>query len=309
MPPKGWLDVLWRTSKRASSDNIGLLAAGVAFYWLLSLVPGITAAVAITGLFLDPGVLIATSDIVTCMLPDGASEIVLGQLRDVAGADSTSLSFAALIALALSVYSASRAMSNLIISLNIVYEERETRGMIALFLRGIVLTVGVTAGLILSLIVVAALPAVAAWLEFTLATQIVLFLRWPVLFLLGTAGIATLYRFGPNRRPAKLRWLTPGALVACCLWVAGSYGFSFYVQSFGSYNETFGALGGVIVLLTWLWLSAYIVILGALLDAETEAQTRKDTTQGPDRPMGQRGAVKADTLGPSFNKVQKGFAK
>jgi membrane protein len=133
--------------------------------------------------------------------------------------------------------------------------------------------------------------------DYGIIDDVVMFLRWPFLFLMGAAGIAVLYRLGPDRRSAKWRWLTPGAFVACALWVAGSYGFSLYVQSFGSYNETFGALGGVIILLTWLWLSAFIVLLGALLDAELEAQTKRDSTVGEDRPIGQRGAVKADTVG------------
>ena len=116
-------------------------------------------------------------------------------------------------------------------------------------------------------------------------------------------GIALLYRFAPDRRRAKWRWLTPGAVLACLMWVGGSIAFSRYVQHFGNYNETFGALGGVIILLTWMWLSAFIILLGAQIDAELEAQTARDSTVGQDDPMGERGAVKADTLGPTTNEI------
>lgn len=297
IPTRGWLDVGRRMWSRQADANLGLIAAGIAFYGLLSLFPGLTAAVAFAGLVYDPSILIENSQTFAVMLPDAAREIITDQLREVLGADGKSLGIAALFALALAVYSASRAVSNFIVGLNVVYEESETRGFFRLVLLQLALTVALIAGLLLAVFIVAALPAIAAWFGQWLLEDIVLLLRWPVLFVIGAFGIALLYRFAPDRRYAKWRWLTPGATVACLLWVAGSFGFSGYVQSFGQYNETFGALGGVIILLTWLWLSAFIVLLGALLDAETEAQTARDSTVGPDRPMGERGAVKADQLG------------
>lgn len=298
IPAKGWLDIGRRVVTRQSDAHLGLLAAGVAFYGLLSLFPGITAAVAIVGLVLDPSVILQNSQSLAALLPESAREIVMGQLREVTGADSASLSFAALFAVLLALYSASKAVASLISGLNVVYEEDEDRGFITLTLLKMGMTLGLIGGLLLGVIVVAALPAIASWFGAAFLSDLIMYLRWPVLFVIAGAGIACLYRYGPDRRAAKWRWLTPGAGLACLLWVAGSFGFSLYVQSFGTYNETFGALGGVIVLLTWLWLSAFIVLLGALLDAELEAQTARDSTIGPSRPMGERGAVKADTLAP-----------
>lgn len=298
IPWKGILDVLVRMWHKQAELNLGLIAAGIAFYGLLSLFPGITAAVAFAGTFLQPGMLIENSAEITAMLPEAAEDIVMGQLQDVANADSSTLSFAALFSLGIALYSASKAVANFIAGLNFIYEEKERRNFFILKALTVVLTVILIFGLLVAVIVVAAIPVIASIFgDYGIIDDLVMFLRWPFLFLMGAFGIAVLYRLGPSRRSAKWRWLTPGAFIACALWVAGSYGFSLYVQSFGSYNETFGALGGVIILLTWLWLSAFIVLLGALLDAELEAQTKRDSTVGEDRPMGERGAVKADTLG------------
>ena len=301
IPMKGVLDVLVRMWHKQTHLNLGLIAAGIAFYGLLSLFPGITAAVAFAGTFLNPEMLVQNTEDITAILPEAAETIIMGQLRDVANADSSTLSFAALFSLAIALYSASKAVANFISGLNVIYEEKETRNFFLVKGLTILLTVFLIVGLLIAVIVVAAIPVIAAILgDFGIVDDLVMLLRWPFLFIMGALGIAVLYRLGPNRRSAKWRWLTPGAFFACALWVAGSFGFSLYVQSFGSYNETFGALGGVIILLTWLWLSAFIVLLGALLDAELEAQTKGDSTVGDDRPMGERGAVKADTLGASI---------
>lgn len=298
IPLRGLFDVAMRMWHKQASQNLGLIAAGIAFYGLLSLFPGITAAMAFAGTFLQPDMLVENSSEITAMLPQAAEQIVMGQLRDVADADRSTLSFTALLGVAIALYSASKAVANFIAGLNVIYDEKETRNFFKVKALTIFLTFVLIIGLIVAVILVAALPVVASiFASDGFLDDLVMFLRWPVLFLMGATGIAILYRLGPSRRAAKWRWLTPGALTACALWVAGSYGFSLYVQSFGSYNETFGALGGVIILLTWLWLSAFIVLLGALLDAELEAQTRIDSTVGADRPIGARGAVKADTLG------------
>jgi membrane protein len=299
---RGVLDVLVRMWHKQAHLNLGLIAAGIAFYGLLSLFPGITAAVAFAGTFLNPEMLVENSEEIAAMLPEAAKTIVMGQLRDVANADSSTLSFAALFSLAIALYSASKAVANFIAGLNVIYQEKETRNFFLVKALTIVLTAFLIIGLLIAIIVVAAIPVVAAIFgDYGIIDDLVMFLRWPFLFLMGAFWIAVLYRLGPNRRSARWRWLTPGAFVACALWVSGSFGFSLYVQSFGSYNETFGALGGVIILLTWLWLSAFIVLLGALLDAELEAQTKRDSTVGDDRPIGERGAVKADTVGASID--------
>lgn len=298
IPATGWTDVAFRIWHRLGALNLGLLAAGVAFYGLLSLFPAITAGVAIVGLVLDPATVVEQSEWLISVLPAAAGTLIESQLMEVAGAERGSLGFAALFALGLALWSSSNAMGSLVQGLNVIYDEGNTRGFLHTRVLIIGLTLALILGLTLAVVIVAAIPTALALIGAGPAiTQAALLLRWPLMFLLGVAGIAALYRYGPDRRQAKWRWLTPGAVLGCALWVAGTVGFSAYVQSFGNYNETFGALAGVIVLLTWLWLSAFIVLLGAQLDAELEAQTARDSTVGPDRPMGERGAVKADTLG------------
>jgi len=146
--------------------------------------------------------------------------------------------------------------------------------------------------------VIAGIPAIIAWVGLdALSGRLIVILRWPLLFVVAVIGLAALYRYAPSRHNAQWRWVSPGSLLATSLWVIGSIGFSQYIARFGNYNETYGSLGAVIVLLMWLWLSAFILLLGAQINAESEHQTAKDTTRGPPRPMGERGAYVADTLG------------
>jgi membrane protein len=121
--------------------------------------------------------------------------------------------------------------------------------------------------------------------------------RWPLLALFAIFGLAVVYRYGPSRATPRWQWVSAGAVFATILWIAASIAFSIYVRNFGSYNETYGALGGVIILLTWLWVSAFVVLLGAEVNSEAEYQTKRDSTTGAPRPQGKRGAVKADTTG------------
>jgi len=307
MPRAGWLDIANRIFVRLGTLHTGLLAAGVAFYGLLSLFPAITAGVALLGLVFDPVVLIDRSRWLLDPLPPAAARLIEGQLAEVAGAAGGSLGLAALVSLAVALWLASNAMGSLVEGLNVIYEEVEERGFLRIRLIVTGLTLAMIFGLALAVTIVAAIPAALAFMGADRAlADAALVLRWPLMFGLGVAGIAALYRYGPDRRPARWRWVTPGAVLGCALWVAGTYGFSQYVQSFADYNETFGTLAGVIVLLTWLWLSAFAVLFGAQIDAEIEAQTARDSTIGPDRPMGERGAVKADTLGKTREEIGAG---
>ena len=298
---KGWLDIGWRVYTRVTQHSLGLIAAGIACYGLLSLFPAITASVAIVGLLYGPLLLLDDSRFLLAALPDAAADMISKQLLEVAGADAEPLGWTAAIALALALWSASKAVASLIQGLNIINNESETRGFISLKAVTVALTLALLVVLALSILVVAAIPAALAFLGAgDRLGDLALAVRWPVMFGIGVVSLAVMYRYGPSRRAADWRWLSLGALLGCALWVAGSYGFSLYVESFGAYNRTFGALAGVVIMLTWLWLSAFVVLLGALLDAELEAQTKRDTTVGPTRPMGARGAYKADTIGEQF---------
>jgi membrane protein len=189
-------------------------------------------------------------------------------------------------------------MGSLMEGMNVAYDEQEERGFIRLKLETLGLTLFLIFGLLTCMTVMTATPVLLQMLDLgamaeTLSTLVII----AALFVLTLIGLAVLYRYGPSRDTPEIKWSSPGALAACVLWIVGSAGFAFYVANFGSYNESFGALGGVVILLMWLWISAYVIILGAELNAEMEAQTRHDTTVGDNMPMGERDAQKADRLG------------
>ena len=302
VPKSGWLDILARCWVRLWSLHIGLVSAGIAFFGVLALVPAISAAVALVGLVFDPVIFAERSQWLLTMFPPSAADLMASQLDDIAGTTEESLTFAALISLGVALWLASNATDSLVQGLAMIYEEQETRHFIKLRLIIIGLTIALIVGFCLTLLIIAAVPTIAERVSpDPLMNDVVRVLRWPLIFLIAVTGVAALFRYGPDRREARWRWLSPGALLGCAVWVAGTFGFSYYVQTFGSYNEVFGTLAGVIVLLTWFWMSAFIVLLAALLDAEIEAQTAEDSTVGPDRPMGLRGATKADTLGKARN--------
>jgi len=298
VPRSGWLDILARCWVRLGLLHIGLVSAGIAFFGVLALVPAISAAVAMVGLVYDPVMFAERSQWLLTMLPPAAANLMASQLNEIAGTTEESLTFAALFSVGVALWLASNATDSLVQGLAMIYEEQETRGFIKLRLIIIGLTIALIAGFCLTLLIIAAVPTIAERVSpDPLMNDVVRVLRWPLIFMIAVSGVAALFRYGPDRRKARWRWLSPGALLGCSLWVAGTFGFSYYVQTFGRYNEVFGTLAGVIVLLTWFWMSAFIVLLAALLDAEIEAQTVEDSTVGKDRPMGMRGATKADTLG------------
>lgn len=293
----GWWAVLKRVKSEMDEDEVGLISAGIAFYGLLALFPAITAVVAIAGLVTEPAILVRHADTLAAALPEEAAEIIIGQMEAVAGSRDGGLGLAVFFGILVAIYSASKGIDNIMRGLNVAYDEDETRGFIQRKLQVLGLTLVVLFGLLLVISLMAVVPVTLAFVEgIPLLEAFVVWGRWPLLFLVGVAGFMTLYRYGPSREDAEWKWLAPGALTGCALWVGATLGFGLYVRYFGSYNETFGTLAGVVMLLMWLWITAYVLLFGAELDAELEAQTRHDTTTGADEPMGQRGAVKADTV-------------
>ena len=298
IPMKGWKDILLRVKDELSKDHVGLVAAGIAFYALLAIFPGIAAVMAIAGLVVEPSIVSEQLDALAAVLPAQAADIIIGQAQEVAGGEQAGLGLAAVIGILLSLWSASAAMSSTMEGLNVAYDEDETRGFFTRTFLRLALTLGVIIGLFLTVAVIVVLPVVLAFFPLgNLADTVVTIVRWPIVAAIAIFGLAILYRYGPSRDNPEWKWVTPGAILAVILWLVASVAFAIYVRNFGSYQETFGTLGGVIILLTWLWISSYIVLLGAEVDSEMEAQTRHDTTVGKREPMGQRDAVKADNLG------------
>jgi membrane protein len=299
IPARGWMEVLKRVWKESSDDNLGLVAAGVAFYGMLAIFPAIAAVVSIWGVFADPVSVQAQISSVLSVLPPDAAQILKDQVTSVARGENGALTIAALVSLGITLYSSAKGTNAIINGLNVAYEEKERRPWWKLLLTSLGLTLAAILVAIVALSLVAVLPAVLEMLGLGSAGETLInVLRWPFLGLCVAGYLAVLYRFAPSRDKPKWRWTTPGALGATVLWLVGSGLFSLYVGQFGNYNETYGTLGAVVVLLTWLWLSSYVVLLGAELDAELENQTGRDTTTGPEKPMGQRGAFVADNPPP-----------
>ena len=298
IPARGWRDIAFRVKDEISEDHIGLIAAGVAFYALLALFPAITAMVAISGLLVDPNQIIRQLEGFASLVPKDVLAIIIDQATAVAESRTGGLGLAAIGGILLALYSASKGMQSLMEGMNVAYDEEEERG----YVRRMAITFGLTLlliiGLIVALSMTIAVPAALALLNLgPLVAYGGAALSWLLIFVLAILGLAVIYRYGPCRDEPEWRWVSPGAVLACIVWLFASAGFAFYVGNFASYNKSFGALAGVIVLLMWCWTSAYIILLGAELNAEMEAQARVDTTIGPDEPMGQRGATKADRLG------------
>ncbi|KKL68992.1 hypothetical protein LCGC14_2119440 [marine sediment metagenome] len=295
IPKPGWRDILLRTKDEISNDHVSVVSAGVAFFGLLAIFPAIAAVISIAGLLLDPQTMQDQISQLVALLPQDAGAILEEQATKVAS-DDTSAGFGAVLGVLLALYSASKGMKTLMEGMNIAYDEDEKRGFIKLNIVALGLTLFLIFGLIMAVAATVVAPAIVTalglpgWIE-----SLITYARWPLLAVFAMFGLAAIYRWGPSREDPEWRWVTWGAVLATIIWIAASIGFSIYVRNFGSYTETYGAIGGVIILLTWLWLSAFIVLFGAELNSEMEHQTHKDTTTGKDRPMGKRGAVKADS--------------
>jgi membrane protein len=270
----------------------------VAFYAFMALIPARGALVSILGLIARGQNPTEVVNDLFGALPGEARDLLRDHLTAITESSSRSLSFGLVVGIVLSLWSASGAVGQLMTTINIAYDEEETRS----WFRRKAIALGLTFGAIIyvagAIFLVVALPRIinASALGVGLR-QFLNIMIWPALALSFMAALALLYRISPDRSAARWRWVSVGSIFAVVAWVAVTLGFQFYVNQFGSYNKTYGSLAGVIVALLWLWLTAVIVLLGAEINAEMEHQTAHDTTVGGDQPMGQRGAVKADTLG------------
>jgi membrane protein len=294
----GWRDIVLRVTARIGRDYVSLMAAGVAFFGLLSLFPALATLASLAGILFEPGIVERQIAGLGGVAPSQPVEVIRDQAARLAERQTGTLGLTALISLAISFFFGSRGVDNLIDGINMAYAEHETRNIV---LRNVV-SLGLTAVLmvltLLALGLTVVVPALAEAIGLGDRTDLIVrWGRWPLIALLVLAGLGLLYRYGPARRPPRWSWVSPGAVGATVFWLGGSLLFSFLVRNFGSYEPTFGAIAGVVILLLWMWLSSFVVLVGAQLNAEMEHQTRRDTTRGRVRPMGERGAYMADTLG------------
>ncbi len=298
LPARGWRDILWRVWTQIGEDNVSIVAAGVAFYVMLALFPAITAFVSLFGLIADPAQVQAQFENLRGVIPDDGWRILNDQLTAVASARPGKLGISALVALVLALWSAGAGVRAMMTALNIAYHEREKRNFLRFYGTAFLFTIGIALLGIISLGVIVIVPVLLNLVDLGGITQLLLKLvPWLVLAGFVVVALGVLYRYGASRHEPKTRWVSWGAILATVLWIGASLLFTIYVANFGSYNETYGALGAVVVLLFWLWISAFIVLLGAELNAEMEHQTERDTTVGRPKPRGERGAYVADHVG------------
>jgi membrane protein len=298
IPPQGWKDIAKRTMKSVKEDQVPLLSAGIAFYGLLSLFPLVIAGVSIYGLVADADTVRSQIENLTKLLSPETAKLVGTQLVQVTQGANGALGFATVLGILIALWSASSGMKALITGVNLAYDETETRKFAKLRGLAILFTLGAMALMGVALATIVGYPPIADNLP-TVLRWLVAIIRFAVLGGLLVVALAVLYRFAPDRDQPKWSWVSWGSVVATLLWVLATIGFAVYANFFGNYNKTYGALAGVIILMFWLFLSAFVVLVGAELNTEMELQTARDTTKGPEEPMGERGGHAADHVAES----------
>jgi membrane protein len=276
-----WRSVAKRVVANIKRDHVPLNAAGVAFFAFLATIPAMVALVAVYGLVADPSAIEERVDDIAGTLPAEARELLVQQLEAITSTAGGALTLSLLIGVGVALWSASSGMGYLIEAVNIAYDRTEKRGFVSRRLLSLGFTLGGIVFAAVAIGVITALPAVLAAAGITGGLRWLLTLAaWPLVGVGLMLALAVLYRYAPNREPdPKWRWVSPGAVVAVVAWLAVSIGFQIYVANFGSYNETYGSLGAVVVLMLWIWISALVILVGAELNCELERQTSADTTE------------------------------
>lgn len=297
IPARGWWDILRRVARQVSADRVLTEAAAITFFALLSIFPALAALISLYGLVADPKTIADQVASLSGVLPGGGVDILKDQVQALTSSADNKLGWGLVLGLAASLWSANQGTKAVFDALNVVNDEEETRG----FLHRTAVTLAFTAGaivfVVLALAAVVVLPAVLAFVGLGGITELLLrLLRWPLLLGAVALLLALLYRYGPSRERARWRWVSWGSAFAAVAWLVASVAFSWYVANFGDYNKTYGSLGAAVGFMTWIWISAAVVLVGGELNAEMERQTGRDTTAGPEREPGARGATKADQL-------------
>lgn len=296
-PAAGWKHVLQRSWQEASEDNIGLAAAGVAFYGFLAIVPLLGAIVLSYGLIAEPSTVIKDIGHLASVMPGETAKLIGEQLLNVVKTSGTRKGFGLLLALALALFGARNGAGAVITALNIAYEEKETRSFIRLNLLALAITTAAVIIVIVALIAIAALGHLVKLIPGASGVVLVLgkILTFVMVGLGGAAGAATLYRYAPNNSEARWVWLTPGSAVVAMLWLLLTIGFGIYVADLGNYNATYGSLGAVAVTLTWLYLSSYVLLLGAELNSELDHEAKPDASASTEASLGQNSITSVPT--------------
>jgi membrane protein len=298
IPWAGWKDIVWRTYNEMNSDRLLSISGGVAFFILFAIFPAITALVSAYGIFFNAATIGQELSLLQGVVPANVLSILNEQATRIASQSNRTLSIGFIAGILVSLWSAMGGVKALIDALNVIYEERETRSIFRLNLVALAFTLGGFAVFLIAIGAVVVMPLALSWVGLGGATTgVVQALRWPALLIVLLVGLAVLYRYGADRRAPRWQWVSIGSVFASVVWIGASFLFSWYLAKFNTYNATYGSLGAVLAMMMWLWISSMVVLLGAELNAEIEHQTAQDSTVGGDKPLGQRGAVMADTVG------------
>ncbi len=303
IPPKGWKDITLRVKDSINSDRLSLLSAAMSYYSLFSLVPALSSLVLIYAWISDPQDISNHISSMSGLIPAELEQVLTKTLGNLASTASSSLGIGAIVSLLISLWAASKISKSAIEAMNIIYDEEDKRG----FFKSAFLALGMTLlGIVLSIIalaVIIGIPTVTNILNLpdTLATSVTVG-SWVLLLAIFSFFLSVIYRYGPDRQNAKWRWVSIGSVVAAVLWAVTSLLFSWYAKEFGNFNKTYGSMASIIVLMTWFYLTSFVILLGAEINAELEHQTKRDSTTGQEKPMGKRHARMADSLGASFSK-------
>jgi membrane protein len=299
IPWAGWKDIFWRTYREMFSDRILSIAGGVAFFVLFAIFPAITALVSAYGLFFNASTIGQNLSLMNGVVPDSVLRLLHEQATRIAAQSNGTLSIGVIAGILVTLWSAMGGVKAMIDALNVIYEEQEARSFFRFNLVALAFTLGSFAVFLVAIAAVVVVPLALSWLGLGgLGASLTRILRWPALLVVLLVGLAILYRYGPHRQAARWQWVSVGSVFASVVWIGASYLFSWYLAKFNSYNATYGSLGAVVAMMMWLWISTSVVLLGAELNAEIEHQTAQDSTIGEDKPLGERGAAMADTVGP-----------
>ena len=282
---RDWLDILLTATRNAAEKSLSLVAAGVAYYLLLALFPALTALVSIFGLLANPEDVVKHVQSLSGMLPVTTLKLISDELQQIVSASSKSLGFGAVIGSVVAFWSGLNGMTGMMSALDMAYGHPEKRSLFQFYLTGILLTGVVISGGLISVLLIAGLPMLISGME-TLgpARWIGLAVEWPILIAFAMGVITMVYRYGPDHNDTKWKFASPGVITATILWIAGSGMFSYYVYHFNSYNRAYGSLGALLVLLTWLWLSAFVGLFGAEINGEAERQIKQTAKTQPKSP-------------------------
>ncbi|WP_162054233.1 YihY/virulence factor BrkB family protein [Pontibacter pamirensis] len=293
----GWKEVMLRVKDQLTKDNLNIVAAGVAFYFFLSIFPLMAATISIYGLVTDPVEVEQQMEQLTSVLPESAHEMLSERLHNIAQSSSSTLGWGVALSILLSLWSANKGTKSLFQGIDIAYDEEETRSFFKLNGITLLFTIG---GIVLGIMCLAAVIAFPALVDSlglpSVLETVIQWGRWLLLAIFVMFGLALLYKIAPDRDNPKFKWVSWGSAIATVLWLVGSLLFSWYVNNFGNFNEMYGSVAAVIILMLWLNLTSFVILLGAEINSELEHQTAKDTTVGKEEPRGTRGAYHADRV-------------